>query len=110
VDEDENLIGFLGESDIIRAALPGYLRYLKDLSQVPDLGLFRTRLRRVAQDPVGKHMVREPLCFQEGDQEQTVASELIRHRMKHAPVLRGKLLIGMVNRADLLGHILLDQE
>jgi CBS domain-containing protein len=55
-------------------------------------------------------MNREPLCFQEGDGEQKAAAELIRHRMKHAPVLRGRRLIGMVNRADLIAHILSGEE
>jgi CBS-domain-containing membrane protein len=110
VDEEGDLVGFLGETDVIRAALPGYVRYLKDVSLMPDLGQFRSRLRRVAREPLSRFMNREPLCFQEGDGEQKAAAELIRHRMKHAPVLRGRRLIGMVNRADLIAHILSGEE
>lgn len=110
VDEEGLVVGFLSEKDIVKAALPGYFEYIQDPSFIPDFGQLRSRLRKISRDRVERFMVKEVLSFQEDDSDFFVAMTLIRNNLKRAPILREGVLVGVVNRADILEHIMRDDQ
>lgn len=106
VDLDGKVVGILSEKDIVRAALPGYFELLQDSTFIPDLGQFRFRLRRVSREAVKKYMTKKVITFTENDSDFHVAMILIKNNIKRAPVVRYGALAGMINRADLLQHLM----
>lgn len=106
VDLDGKVVGILSEKDIVRAALPGYFELLQDSTFIPDLGQFRFRLRRVSREAVKKYMTKKVITFTENDSDFHVAMILIKNNIKRAPVVRDGALAGMINRADLLQHLM----
>ncbi len=111
VDEDGIVVGFLSEKDIVKAALPGYFEYIEDPSFIPDFGQLRSRLRKISRDGVERFMVKKVLSFQENDSDFFVAMTLIRNNLKRAPIIsENGELVGIVNRADILEHIMRDDE
>lgn len=110
VDEEGAVVGFLSEKDIVKAALPGYFEYIQDPSFIPDFGQLRSRLRKISRDRVERFMIRDVLSFQEDDSDFFVAMTLISNNLKRAPILREGVLVGVVNRADILEHIMRDDQ
>ncbi|EHM09854.1 putative transcriptional regulator, contains C-terminal CBS domains [Thermanaerovibrio velox DSM 12556] len=106
VDDEYHLIGFISEKDIVRAALPGYVDYLQDSLVIPDFGQFQVRLKRIGKEKVSKYMARKVIAFQEDDSDFYVAMTMIRHNIKRAPVVNKQVLVGMINRADLIGRLM----
>lgn len=106
VDEEGHVRGFVSEEDIVKAALPGYFEYLQNASAIPDFGQFQTRLRRISREPVAKYMNTATTVFQEDDSDFSVAMTMIQKNAKRSPVVRQGILVGAVNRADLLERIL----
>jgi len=90
----------------VRAALPGYFELLQDPTFIPDLGQFRFRLRRVSREAVKKYMTKKVITFAENDSDFHVAMIMIKNNIKRAPVVRDGALAGMINRADLLQHLM----
>ncbi len=108
-DTDE-LVGFISEKDIIKAALPGYAHMLEDSSFLPDYGQFSSRLQAISSDPVSKYMKTDVITFNEDDSDFYVADMVIKDNIKIAPVLREGRLIGVVSRSHLVRHLLLHPE
>nr|WP_321502577.1 CBS domain-containing protein [uncultured Dethiosulfovibrio sp.] len=110
LDDDNRVIGFISEKDIIKAALPGYAHMLHDSSFLPDYGQFSVRLQSIAKDPISKYMRRNIISFDETDSDFYVANKVIKDNIKIAPVLRNGVFIGVVSRSHLLRHLLLHPE
>jgi CBS domain-containing protein len=106
LDDNGEVVGFISEKDIVKAALPGYFEYIQDPSFIPDFGQFQSRLRKIRNEPVSRFMHREVVVFTEDDSDFFVAMTLIRHNLKRAPVVRDGVLVGVVNRTDLLERIM----
>lgn len=107
LNDENRVIGFISEKDIIKAALPGYAHMLQDSSFLPDYGQFSVRLNAIANDPISKYMKVNIICFDEDDSDFYVANKVIKDNIKIAPVLRDGVLIGVVSRSQLLRHLLL---
>ena len=110
VDPSGKVLGFVSEKDIVKAALPGYFDYLQDPSFIPDYGQFQKRLKKIGLDPVSKVMAKDVVSFSEEDSDFYVAITLIRNHLKRAPVTKNGVLVGVVNRADLLERIMMEEE
>ena len=110
VDPSGRVQGFVSEKDIMKAALPGYFDYLQDPSFIPDYGQFQKRLKKIGKDPISKVMAKDVVSFSEEDSDFYVAITLIRNHLKRAPVVRDGILVGVVNRADLLERIMMEEE
>ncbi len=110
VDEEGHVLGFVSEEDIVKAALPGYFEYLSSASSIPDIGQFQARLRRIGREPVAKYMNTTVTTFKEDDSDFSVAMAMISKNARRSPVVRDGVLVGAVNREDLLQRILADYE
>lgn len=106
VDYDNHVLGFLSEEDVITYAMPNYVSDLKSTAFLPDYGQFARRLAAVADDPVTNAMHKECFVFQAEDIDFNVASEMIRHHIKIAPVLKDGLMIGCITRAYLIKRMM----
>jgi len=107
VDEEEKLIGFISEKDLIKAALPGYFEMLHSTSFIPDMNQFAQKLAQIADDPIEKYMQRDVLSVTEDDDDLQAADLIIRKNVKNLPVIdKEGRLVGRVKRIDLLQHLL----
>ena len=107
VDEENRLIGFISEKDLIRAALPGYFEMLHSASFIPDMNQLARKLEQIADEPIEKYMNQNALSVTEDDDDLRAADLIIRKGVKNVPVVddAGRL-IGRVRRIDLLRHLL----
>jgi len=106
VDEENRLVGFISEKDLIRAALPGYFEMLHSASFIPDMNQLARKLALIADDPIEKYMHREVLFVTEDDDDLQAADLIIRKNLKNLPVVDEQgHLVGRVKRIDLLKHL-----
>ncbi len=106
VDEEDKVIGFISEKDIIRACLPGYFDMLHTASFIPDMNQISKKLEQIADDPVEKYMRRDIIMVGQDDDDLQAAEIIIRKNVKNLPVVdREGHLVGQVKRIDLLRHL-----
>jgi len=106
VDEEDKVIGFISEKDIIRACLPGYFDMLHTASFIPDMNQISKKLEQISNDPVEKHMRRDLIKVSEDDDDLQAAEIIIRKNVKNLPVVdKEGRLVGQVTRIDLLRHL-----
>ena len=107
VDEEEKVIGYISEKDLIKAALPGYFEMLHPTSFIPDLNQISKKLAQIADDPVEKYMQHNAIVVTEDDDDLQAADIIIRKGTKSLPVVDSEgRLVGKVKRIDLLHHLL----
>lgn len=107
VDEEERIIGFISERDVIEAALPGYFEMLHSASFLPDLDRFSSRYREIKDDPVEKYMNKKVISVGEDEDDLHVADLMIRKNLKMVPVIdEDGILVGVIRRIDLLKSLL----
>ncbi len=107
VDEEEKVIGYISEKDLIKAALPGYFEMLHTTSFIPDLNQISKKLAQIADDPVEKYMQHNAIVVTEDDDDLQAADIIIRKGTKSLPVVDSEgRLVGKVKRIDLLRHLL----
>ncbi len=107
VDEEEKVIGYISEKDLIKAALPGYFEMLHTASFIPDLNQISKKLAQIADDPVEKYMQHDAIVVTEDDDDLQAADIIIRKGTKSLPVVDSEgRLVGKVKRIDLLHHLL----
>jgi len=107
VDEEEKVIGYISEKDLIKAALPGYFEMLHTASFIPDLNQISKKLAQIADDPVEKYMQHNAIVVTEDDDDLQAADLIIRKGTKSLPVVDSEgRLVGKVRRIDLLHHLL----
>jgi CBS domain-containing protein len=107
VDEENRLIGFISEKDLIRAALPGYFEMLHSASFIPDMNQLARKLDEIADLPIEKYMRSNVLSVTMDDDDLRAADLIIRKGVKNLPVVDGEgHLVGRVRRIDLLRHLL----
>ena len=107
VDEEERVIGYISEKDLIKAALPGYFEMLHTTSFIPDLNQISKKLAQIADDPIEKYMQHNVIVVTEDDDDLQAADIIIRKGTKSLPVVDSEgRLVGKVKRIDLLHHLL----
>lgn len=107
VDEENRLVGFISEKDLIRAALPGYFEMLHSASFIPDMNQLSGKLSQIATEPIEKYMRPTVLSVTEDDDDLRAADLILRKGVKNLPVVDGEgRLVGRVRRIDLLRHAL----
>lgn len=103
VDAAGSLVGMVTEGDFLRRAEVGTShkssRWL-DLLMGP--GLLAEQYTKTHGRKVGEVMTRDVASVDETTQLGDIVAMMERHRIKRVPVLRGKKLVGIVTRANLL--------
>lgn len=55
----------------------------------------------ILQDPVSKHMTKDPVCIQQTGELSEAVTLINKHNIRHLPVLEGERLVGLVSERDL---------
>jgi len=107
VTGDFRLVGYLSESGIIDASLPGYLKLMETTSFIPDSHQFFTGLRKILDRPVSDFMLKKPFKVYYDDTVLHVADVIIKNKLKVLPVVdESERLVGVIRRIGLLSKTL----
>ncbi|HCA41484.1 MAG TPA: CBS domain-containing protein [Aminobacterium sp.] len=99
VREDWELIGYISETDILKAAVPTYLEVLAQSSFL-DNGEIRLvdRFKNLGKKTVKDFMTKSPVFVDSSASLMTVADLMLRKKIKRLPVVENNKLIGIINR------------
>jgi CBS domain-containing protein len=102
VDAAGRVAGFLSERDILCAVIPGYFGYMDENFTMPDVEKIKGMVKRVGRDPARDYMTKNCIVF---DEEETVSNammQMFRKDIRRAPVTREGMLVGMIDREEIL--------
>lgn len=108
VDDDDRILGYLGESDLLRAISPGYLGQLADTEFfIRDLSAMGRAARRGADDSVERHMSHDPTVLHIADSVTHAAELFLHHGVRSLPVVDDEdRVIGVLRLGDLISALL----
>lgn len=105
VNDNFKLVGYLSESGIISASLPGYLSLMESSAFIPDSHQFFTGLNKILHNPVSDFMSDKPFKVNVEDTVLHVADVIIKNKLKIIPVVDNKnRLVGIIRRIGLLSQ------
>ena len=102
VDENQNLVGIISESDFMRRLEMGTLRRRHWLDWLLSPEELAGEYARTRGQRVGEVMTDEVQTIQEDADVAQVVEMMQTHSIKRLPVLRGEDLVGIVTRSDLM--------
>ncbi|MDR1379827.1 MAG: CBS domain-containing protein [Synergistaceae bacterium] len=107
VDVDWRLVGFLSETDILRAATPSYLEVLTQSSFLSgEEEEFARELEKLGDLPVRDYMVKPPIAVEPYVSLMSIADLMIRKHFRRLPVVEDGVLIGIIDRRALWNFML----
>ena len=106
VDNDQNVIGIITESDIAKACLPSYYKELKNPSFIPDFNQFSGQARKIAHLPVKEFMTTIVYSLEEDTSRTQAADLLFRKDLRIVPVVRVGKLVGILTPSCLCTHVM----
>lgn len=99
IREDWKLVGFISESDILKAAVPTYLEVLAQSSFLADEeGAFLKRFVELGDTTVAEYMNSEPISLEPTASLMSVADLMLRKKIKRIPITEDGRLIGIIDR------------
>jgi len=104
VDNDQNVIGIITESDITKACLPSYYKELQNPSFIPDFNQFSQQAKKVAYLPVKEFMTTTVFAIEEDTSRTQAADLLFRKHLRMVPVVREGKLVGILTPSCLCKH------
>ena len=104
VNNEQNVIGIISESDIIKACLPGYYKELQNPSFLPDFNQFSKQAKKIAHLPVKEFMIRKVYTIEENTSRTEAANLLFRKHLRILPVVREGKLVGVLTPSSLGKH------
>jgi CBS domain-containing protein len=102
VNSSGRVVGFLSEKDVLRAIIPGYLGYMDENFSMPDVGKIKSMVKRVGHDPARDYMTKNCVAFDERETISNAMVTLFKKDIRLAPVVRDGMLIGMIDREEIL--------
>ena len=104
VDNEQNVIGIITESDITKASLPGYYKELQNPSFIPDFNQFSKETKKIAHLPVRDFMTTTVYSVEEDTSRTEAANLLFRKHLRIVPVVREGKLVGILTPSCLCKH------
>lgn len=101
VNHNQEVIGFISQHDIIKAALPNYLGIINSGSILSEFIQLSKSLKEYSQHPIEEFMRKNVVTIDENDNEVLAADLLIRNKIQRLPVLKGGKLAGIVTLTDI---------
>ncbi len=103
VDEDMKVVGFITETDIMKASIPSYFSLLQSASFLPDTDQFMKNISRIKDHKVSEYMSKPPIVVKADSPLIYAADLMIRHNIKTIPVVDDEnRLIGVVTKMGIL--------
>jgi CBS domain-containing protein len=108
VDSGGRLVGYLGETDLLGALLPGYLRELRDTDFLTrDLPTLARHVAGAAKAPVGAHMSTTVASVDEDCSEMHAAELFLHNAVRSLPVVGADgTVLGVLRLADLISDLM----
>lgn len=103
VDNNDNVIGFISERDILSRLLPRIFQ--QDEYDIINLSNLKPIIERLSplKDILVKECMTEPVASISGDTlEFDIYEMMLKNKIKRVPVLMNKKLIGIVDQRDLV--------
>ncbi len=106
VDEENKLIGFISEKDIMNSIMPAGINTALAMS-LPDFDILYEKLQKISKNPVRDFMNPNPVYVMESDTIMYLGNLMIKRNIKLFPVVdKEKRLVGYVGRVGLLDAML----
>jgi CBS domain-containing protein len=107
VDMNWRLVGFLSETDILRAATPSYLEVLAQSSFLSgEEEEFVRQLEKLGELPVRDYMTKPPVAIEPYVSLMSIADLMIRKHLRRLPVVEDGVLVGIIDRKMLWNFML----
>jgi CBS domain-containing protein len=107
VDSGWRLVGFLSETDILRAATPSYLEVLTQSSFLSgEEEEFVNQLEKLGDLPVRDYMAKPPIAVEPYVSLMSIADLMIRKHFRRLPVVEDGILVGIIDRRALWNFML----
>jgi CBS domain-containing protein len=101
IEGDWYLIGFISESDILKATLPTYLEAITSSAFLSKEGesIFFDKIRDIGLKRVEEFMTKEVIYVDPTASLISVADLMIRKRIKRLPVVENERFVGIIDRS-----------
>lgn len=106
VDSDENVVGFITNRDLIRAAMPDYKSLISNLALTYEAAPFENLLRQEDRITVKELMNTDVYSVEEDVSVVEVAAIMLFKDIRRVPVVRDNKLIGLVVISDIVSKII----
>jgi CBS domain-containing protein len=101
VDADGSFIGILAEGDLLRHALPKFEQVVANAESVAEaFEMFLASGRHLADQPIDRAVVRNPILIGPDDELLKAAAVMISKNIRTLAVVDGDKLVGMISRSD----------
>ena len=107
VDEHDTFLGVLSEGDLIRAVMPDLDELIAaggSLTQA--FAIFLQTGRDLAQEPIGRLIIRNPISVHPDDELLKVATVMVNKMIRRIPVVDDGRLVGTISRSDVTWGLL----
>ncbi len=94
--------GCISEQGILHAAIPAYMKTMKDTSFMAQLDQITIHLKKILDQKVKEYMNREYPYVSPEDTMSYAADLLYRQKQTILPVVENKKLIGLITRIEIL--------
>ncbi|MEA1939837.1 MAG: CBS domain-containing protein [Candidatus Caldatribacteriota bacterium] len=101
VNNEQEVIGFISQHDVIEATLPNYLSIINSSSILSEFIQLSKSLKENSNYPVENFMRKNVITVDENDNEVLAADLLIRNKVQRLPVVRNKKLVGIITLTDI---------
>ncbi len=106
VDEGGEVVGEVSEAEVIRAGLLDYASIIGNLAILSEVEPFENLLRRGEEIKAGDIMKRQMVTVTEQSPIVEVASKMVNMNVRRTPVVRGKKLVGLIARQDIIRKVI----
>jgi len=108
-DDDGALLGMISEGDLMRPFVETNIKrrawWLTLLADGNDLAPEFLDYVRLDRHQIGDLMTKPVITAPETAHVTELAEQMVRHRIKRMPIVRGEKLVGIVSRADVIRAI-----
>ena len=101
VNQEQEVIGFISQHDIIKDTLPNYLGIINSGSILSEFIQLSKSLKENSNRPIKDFMIKNVITVNENDNEVLAADLLIRNKVQRLPVTRNKKLVGIITLTDI---------
>ncbi len=100
VDDDNRLIGFIAEKDVLNSLFPTMESLIKEGLHSVDLDRQMGSYKYVLEQTVGELMTPNPISVGPDMHLLRAATDMVRHKFRRIPVTEGGRLLGMLSLGD----------
>lgn len=107
VNEKKDVLGMITESDLLyRVKLPGMKILLDQEALYCDPKPIIHKYRKIGGHTAGQIMTSNPVTAPEDGTVESVVDVMIEKKVSPIPVVRGKKLVGIISRSDVMRHLM----